>query len=110
MPNTDLHTDLLRSYVGLGQMCRSHEAVDHNVMFVMKSGVTSNRVEGAWALFHRAFVGSFHKLSRKHLHRYLSEFDSRFNARREPINLFFGRVLQQANGRRLSRKALSSDA
>jgi len=39
---------------------------------------------------------------KNHLHRYLSEFDSRFNSRRDDLGRFFDRVLGQADGRRLS--------
>ena len=41
----------------------------------------TNTVEGAWALFKRGVAGSFHKVSRKHLDRYLDGFEFRFNNR-----------------------------
>ena len=40
--------------------------------------------ESAFSLFKRGIVGSFHKISIKHLHRYLSEFEMRFNERENP--------------------------
>jgi hypothetical protein len=57
-------------------------------------------------MFSRALMGSFHHVSRKHLHRYLSEFESRFNSRREDLGHFLDRVLVQAEGRQLSHGAL----
>ena len=45
----------------------------------------TNTVEGAWALFKRGVAGSFHKVSRKHLDRYLDEFEFRFNNRNNPF-------------------------
>ena len=38
-----------------------------------------------WALFKRGVVGSFHGVSRKHLERYLDEFEFRFNNRDNPF-------------------------
>ena len=47
--------------------------------------VHTNTIEGAWALFKRGVAGSFHKVSRKHLDRYLDEFEFRFNNRNNPF-------------------------
>jgi transposase-like protein len=105
LPNVELHTDQFRSYTELGRMCRGHRVVDHRVWFV-QNGISTNRMENAWSLFARALMGSFHHVSKKHLHRYLSEFDSRFNSRREDLGHFLDRVLSQADGRRLSHNQL----
>jgi transposase-like protein len=43
--------------------------------------ITTNSIESAFSLFKRGLNGSFHRVSIKHLHRYLSEFEYRFNAR-----------------------------
>ena len=92
LPNTDLHTDQLRSYNALGRMCRSHGVVDHSDWFVTTNGVHTNGAENAWSLFARAVMGSYHKISRKHLHRYLDEFDARFNARNLNSTVFFNSI------------------
>jgi transposase-like protein len=107
LPNVELHTDQLRSYTALGRMCAGHRSVDHRVWYV-QNGISTNRMENAWSLFARALMGSFHHVSKKHLHRYLSEFDSRFNSRREDLGHFLDRVLGQSDGRRLSLKELTS--
>ena len=41
----------------------------------------TNSIEGVWSLFKRSIVGSFHKISVKHMDRYLSELEWRFNNR-----------------------------
>ena len=41
----------------------------------------ANSIEGVWSLFKRSIVGSFHKVSSKHIDRYLSELEWRFNNR-----------------------------
>jgi transposase-like protein len=105
MPRVELHTDHLRSYTALGRLCAGHKSVDHRVWYV-QNGISTNRMENAWSLFARALMGSFHHVSPKHLHRYLAEFDSRFNSRRDDLGHFFDRVLGQADGRRLPEREL----
>jgi len=55
--------------------------VNHSKGIYVDGGVTTNGVESAFSLFKRGIVGSFHKVSAKHLSRYLSEFEYRFNER-----------------------------
>jgi ISXO2-like transposase domain len=43
--------------------------------------VTTNSVEGYFAIFKRGMRGVYQHCSEKHLHRYLAEFDFRFNYR-----------------------------
>lgn len=43
--------------------------------------VTTNTVEGFFSLIKRGVCGTFHHISRQHLHRYLTEFDFRWNLR-----------------------------
>ena len=42
----------------------------------------TNLIEGVWSLFKRSIMGSFHKVSVKHLDRYLAELEWRFNNRK----------------------------
>ena len=48
----------------------------------MLGSVHTNSIEGVWSLFKRSIVGSFHKISAKHLDRYLEELEWRFNNRK----------------------------
>ena len=63
----------------------SHDVVCHSAgEYVRKEGgrsIHTNTVEGFFSLLKRGVYGTFHHLSKKHLHRYLSEFDFRYNAR-----------------------------
>jgi transposase-like protein len=61
----------------------SHETVNHIAREYARGDVTTNRIESAFSLFKRGVIGQFHKLSGKHLHRYLTEFEYRFNRRHD---------------------------
>jgi transposase-like protein len=58
-----------------------HFTVNHSGEIYVDGDVTTNGIESAFSLFKRGVIGSFHKISIKHLHRYLSEFETRFNGR-----------------------------
>ena len=79
-----IYTDEHPGYGDLGDADTRHERVDHSREEWVRGDVHTNTVEGAWALFKRSVVGSYHKVSKKHLDRYLDEFEFRFNNRRNP--------------------------
>ncbi len=47
----------------------------------MIGDVHTNSIEGIWSLFKRSLMGSFRKVSAKHLDRYLSELEWLYNNR-----------------------------
>jgi transposase-like protein len=59
-----------------------HQTVNHIIGEYARGDVYTNSIESAFSLLKRGMIGQFHKLSAKHLHRYLSEFEYRFNGRR----------------------------
>ncbi len=77
-----LMTDKSHGYRGLDQHYASHETVDHGRKEYVRGDVTTNTVEGYFALLQRGIVGTFHHVSRQHLHLYLNEFDFRYNGRK----------------------------
>ncbi len=84
--DTDAHimtdTGVLK---GLGKT-RKHSLVNHKadeyVRYDEGVCVTTNTVEGYFAILKRGVNGVYHHVSKKHLHRYLAEFDFRYNARK----------------------------
>jgi transposase-like protein len=58
-----------------------HETVNHIAGEYVRGDVSTNSIESAFSLFKRGLIGQFHKLSAKHLQRYLAEFEWRFNRR-----------------------------
>ena len=94
-----IHTDQHKSYPPAlkalkPQFSVTHETVNHIAHEWVRGDVTTNRIESAFSLFKRGIIGSFHKVSIKHLHRYLSEFEMRFNEREnaEKFELLVGRM------------------
>ena len=72
-----------------------HRTVNHSTHYVSPEGIHTNTIESAFSLLKRGLIGSFHRVSIEHLHRYLSEFEYRFNERRngERFQKTLGRML-----------------
>jgi transposase-like protein len=75
-----LMTDSFGSYHGLGTEYASHQTVDHNREYV-RGEVHTNTAEGFFSILKRGVNGVYHHVSEAHLHRYLAEFDFRYNTR-----------------------------
>jgi transposase-like protein len=70
-----------------------HLSVNHSVEWVVPgTDIHTNTIESAFSLFKRGIAGSFHWVSTKHLQRYLTEFQYRFNARKDADK--FGKTLK----------------
>jgi transposase-like protein len=78
---TTVMTDELTAYKKLGNEFAVHESVNHSAKEYARGAVTTNTVEGYFSLFKRGMRGTYQHCSEKHLHRYLSEFDFRYNTR-----------------------------
>lgn len=76
-----LHTDESRLYTVLGQDFEKHETVNHSAKEYARGDVTTNTVEGYFSIFKRGMKGVYQHCGEQHLHRYLAEFDFRYNNR-----------------------------
>ncbi|HEX3367623.1 IS1595 family transposase [Phenylobacterium sp.] len=82
--DTRLLTDSSNVYRRMGSALAGHEAVNHSKgEYVRETDVTvhTNTVEGTFSIFKRGMRGIYQHCSRKHLHRYLAEFDFRYSNR-----------------------------
>ena len=59
----------------------NHETVKHSVKEYVHGQAHTNGVESFWAMLKRGYVGTYHKMSATHLHRYVKEFADRANVR-----------------------------
>lgn len=73
-----VYTDDATAYKGLP---REHEAVKHSVGEYVRMMAHTNGVESFWSMLKRAHKGTFHKISPKHLNRYVQEFAGKHNVR-----------------------------
>ena len=60
---------------------KNHEVVRHGIKEYVNGMAHTNGIESFWALLKRGYVGTYHKMSKKHLGRYVTEFSGRFNQR-----------------------------
>ncbi len=76
-----LMTDESRLYFGADEHFASHETVRHTAKEYARGDVHTNTVEGSFSIFKRGMRGVYQHCKEKHLHRYLAEFDFRYNHR-----------------------------
>lgn len=76
-----LHTDESRLYPTVGQLFAAHETVKHSAGEYVRGDVHTNSAEGYFSIFKRGMRGVYQHCSEKHLHRYLAEYDFRYNHR-----------------------------
>jgi transposase-like protein len=76
-----LMTDTAVHYKKRGYPVASHEMVDHSKGEYGRGEVHVNTLEGFFALFKRGMKGVYQHCREKHVHRYLAEFDFRYNNR-----------------------------
>ena len=71
-----LYTDDSLAYEGLNR-----ETVRHSLGEYVKGQAHTNGIESFWAMLKRGFYGTYHRMSPKHLSRYVQEFAGRHNER-----------------------------
>jgi transposase-like protein len=76
-----LHTDESKLYFGASEEFASHETVKHSAKEYVRGDVHTNSAEGYFSIFKRGMRGIYQHCAEKHLHRYLAEYDFRFNHR-----------------------------
>ena len=67
--------DNLRNHVAV------HETLNHGAEEYVRGDVTTNTVEGYFSIFKRGMKGVYQFCGENHLHRYLAEFEFRYNNR-----------------------------
>jgi transposase-like protein len=76
-----LHTDESKLYTLVGNTFSAHETVRHSAYEYVRGDVHTNTVEGVFSIFKRGMKGVYQHCKEKHLHRYLAEYDFRYNTR-----------------------------
>jgi transposase-like protein len=81
----EIHTDEAKLYVEVGKEFSDHQTVRHTgneyVRHEAERVIHSNTIENVFSVFKRGMKGVYHHCGEAHLHRYLAEFEFRYNRR-----------------------------
>lgn len=99
-------TDDLASYENM--MNYEHRSVKHSVGEYVDENIHINGMESFWSVLKRAHKGTFHKISHKHLDRYVTEFASRHNTRSQDTIDQMKSIVRGMVGKQLTYKKLVS--
>lgn len=83
-----IHTDEYRAYHDLPTRGYSHATVEHSRDEWVRGNVHTNTIEGYWSRFKNSIRGTHIHVSKKHMQKYLAEFEFRFNMRKQPHLMF----------------------
>jgi len=99
---SQLMTDRSPVYRNIGKQFARHGRTNYSAgEYARPDGTHSNTIESAFSLLKRGIMGTFHNVSRKHLHRYVAEFDFRWNNRYVDDGARTVNAIRQAPGKRL---------
>ncbi len=105
-------TDELPAYPGAivkaGMKDVPHKTVNHSAEIYVDGDITTNGIESAFSLLKRGIIGSWHKVSAKHLPAYLEEMTFRFN-RRNSKTLFLDTLRHMVTADPLTFENLTAD-
>ena len=76
-PAATVYSDDHKSYLGLDGY--THQSVNHSAGEYVVGDCHTNGIESFWALLKRGHYGIFHTMTAKHIHRYIAEFEARWN-------------------------------
>ena len=105
-PGATVYTDDAAAYKGLPF---PHEAVKHSVAEYVRGMAHTNGIESFWATLKRAHMGTFHKISPKHLNRYVQQFAGKHNERNRDTIDIMRHVVAGLVGKRLLYRELIAD-
>ena len=105
-PGATVYSDEASAYEGIPF---EHESVKHSVAEYVRGMAHTNGVESFWSMLKRAHKGTFHKMSPKHLDRYVQEFAGKHNIRDLNTATQMAAVAAGLIGKRLMYKSLVAD-
>ena len=76
-----LATDEAPHYTKIGREFAEHLTVHHAADEYVRGEAHTNTIEGYFSIFKRGMTGVYQHCGEQHLHRYLAEFDFRYNNR-----------------------------
>jgi transposase-like protein len=108
-PDSRIITDENSAYTGIGaEFAGGHQTVCHSAREYVRGDVHSNTIEGFFSIVKRGINGIYHAVSKEHLHRYMAEFEFRYNNRNLEDGERTTAAIQAAEGKRLTYRTLPS--
>ena len=105
-PDATVYTDDATAYDALPF---NHAVIKHSLSEYVNGDIHTNGIESLWSMLKRAHKGTFHKLSPKHLDRYVQEFAGRHNIREQDTIGQLETISDGMNGKRLRYRQLIAD-
>ena len=97
-PDSAVHSDEWIGYKGLDALY-DHHLINHKDGEYVRGATHTNTIENRWSHFRRTLTGTYHHVSRKHLHRYADEAAFRLNTRETSEGARFDKTLAGCEGR-----------
>jgi transposase-like protein len=109
-----LYTDESRLYTTTGAEFDTHRTVKHSAKeYARREGevvVHSNTIESVFSVFKRGMIGVYQHCGEAHLHRYLAEFDFRYNRRTAlgfTDKMRVNAIMEAVEGKRLTYRSVN---
>lgn len=103
--NSAIITDENPSYRGIGaEYLGGHHTVCHSAKEYVRGDIHSNTIEGFFSIVKRGLNGIYHSVSKEHLHRYMAEFEFRYNFRELEDGERTVAAIKASDGKRLQYK------
>ena len=104
-PDAVVYTD---EWSGYKSLPRHHYYVNHGEKEYVRDTISTNGIESLWACFKRAYKGIYHKMSPKHMQRYVNECCGRLNMRGLKLEDKLGRMVRGMDGKPLPYAVLTA--
>ena len=102
---TQVYTDDSKSYLNIPY---PHEVVKHSVGEYVRKKAHTNGIESFWTVIKKAYHGTYHWFSAKHMERYVQQYVAKHNLRDLDTLDIMESVVRGMNGRRLKYEELVS--
>lgn len=99
-------TDTHGGYIGLESAGYNHIRINHSAGEYIRDMAHTNGIESFWSLLKRGYIGIYHYMSAKHLHRYVKEFSFRHNTAKIGTMDFINMTIARMAFKRLTYKEL----
>lgn len=109
-PGSTLYSDDSAAVEGIPDLFNrlQHEAVNHSAGEYVRGDAHTNGVESFWSMLKRGYQGTYHRMSAKHLQRYVTEFAGRHNVRDLDTLLQMAALARGMDGRLLPWRVLTA--